>query len=911
MTIGIALNSALSGLRVNQQSIAVLSNNIANANTEGYSRQVVEQSAIYVEGVGLGVRFDAVVRKVDKYLQNAVQEYGARMSSASVASDYASRVQVLLGEPGGQNTLDEYVTGFFNSLQALAETPERASYRTNVTQSANTLTREVSNLALGLQQLRYQADQDMQDAVTAINALLKKLDNVNAAIGRSQALGQSSAGLYDERDMALKQLSEYTDIDVFFAKDGQANVYTGNGVPLVDGNRHEVRYMPLSSIDAFVDGKAFGAMTVATLNAEGNLLGAPVEIMSAGVSAEVTSRLTGGKLHALQQVRDATLPQILSELDMFASRMRDEMNRVHNMGTSYPPPTSLTGTRMVKANDVSEWTGLVRIAVLTSTGDPVTAGYPNESGTGLRPLTLNLASLNSGNGVGKPSMQTIIDEINNYYSAPQIKTSLGPLNNVKLVSNTDQLPNSSPALFNFDLELENITGGNANVFVTGVTVRDDTAADITNVTNSAPVISLADTGTYQTFVGQDYFTITTDAPAGLTPGQTIYLPDPGGLPALMGDIPSANFVGYFEVASVMGNQVTLRFPPMVFTNTAESIDSAASTVVPPYDTILPGEYTRTTDSGTFTANLGGAPGSAYYDISVNVGVVDEDGNVTTSTITYRVANNEENLRNLRYNSTAATGDATRTLPYSSQSVMRAMLVDANGKEIQKIDGKYIDQPGYLKLVTTNGEYTVAIDSLDSRQVGDASAVPFDPGTGRGFSHYFELNNFFASNIPTKSGDTIEGSALNMALEDRLLKNPALLATGKLSLSQQSSDPTAPPRFTYVRNSGDNTFAQALAAVSTTNIAFGAAGTISATNMSLTTYLGEMLGSIASRAVAADAEYSNAETLYNGFKTRLDAVTGVNLDEELANTIIYQNAYTASARIVKIADELYEDLLAVF
>ena len=68
MSLTLALNNALSGLRVNQQSLAVLAQNIANANTEGYTRKVVDQSSVVIDGVGSGVRVDDISRKVDQFL---------------------------------------------------------------------------------------------------------------------------------------------------------------------------------------------------------------------------------------------------------------------------------------------------------------------------------------------------------------------------------------------------------------------------------------------------------------------------------------------------------------------------------------------------------------------------------------------------------------------------------------------------------------------------------------------------------------------------------------------------------------------------------------------------------------------------------------------------------------------------
>ena len=908
MTLALTMNNGLSGLRSNQRSISVLSHNIANVSTPGYSRQTVDQSAVYVEGVGNGVRVEDVIRKVDKYLQRTVQENGSIMNRASILNDFATRLQVLIGEPGASNTLDEYLTTFSNTLQALAETPERTSLRSSVVSAGSLLASEVARLATGIEDLRYQADQEMQDAVTAMNILLKKIDGINAAIGRSVALGQSAAGLLDERDIALTSLSEYVDVDIFYAADGQANVYSSNGAPLIDGSRHEISYRPLSSVDSIVGDNSFNALSVLTLASNGDQIGSPLNLISSGTSDEVTTRITGGKLAGLQQARDVVMPEVLAELDMLASRLRDEMNRVHNLGTSYPPPTSLTGTRLVKSSQLSDWSGAVRIAALTPAGDPVTAGYSDETATGFRPLTLDLSTLDSGDGQGKPTMQTIIDEINNHFGAPQIKTKIGVLNNIQLTSNTPQLPSGSAYLFNFDFDAENISGDDARTYVTNVTVRDDTATDITNVTNTIPTVDLNTTNTIEAYTGQDYFTVTTASTPTVKVGDWVYLPDPGTMPLTIGGIANTNFVGYFQVSAISGNELTLDFPPLVFTNINEVVGIAGATMSPPYDTIQGGEKRRTTDSGTFTADLSGAPGSEYYDISIDVGVIDDDGNLSTSTITYRVDNERFNLRNKRYAAASATDDAVRVLPYSSQEVLRAIMVNADGQEIQKINGKYIDEPGYLKLVSNNANYRIAIDSLDSKQLGDRTPAADDDGTGRGFSHYFGLNNFFADNVLTLDGDTVAHSAVNMAVTERMQDDPNLLANGKISLSRQPVNPADLPLYTYVRNSGDNSLAQTLASVMANDVSFGEAGKLAASSMSVTSYLSEILGLVASQAASTEAEFSSAETLYNGFKSKLEGVTGVNLDEELANTIIYQNAYTASARIVKVVDELYQDIL---
>jgi len=105
--------------------------------------------------------------------------------------------------------------------------------------------------------------------------------------------------------------------------------------------------------------------------------------------------------------------------------------------------------------------------------------------------------------------------------------------------------------------------------------------------------------------------------------------------------------------------------------------------------------------------------------------------------------------------------------------------------------------------------------------------------------------------------------------------------------------------------------QALAAAETPLAFDGAAGTLAGGTNTLNGYLAQVMSHVATQAATTDTDASNAETLYNGFKTKLDTVTGVNLDEELANMITYQNAYSASAKMIKVASDLYQDLLQLF
>ena len=181
MSLSVAFNNALTGLSVNQQALSVTSHNIANVNTEGYSRQTLDLSSQYFDGQIGGVRLEGIVRQVDTFLQTSVRRQSATVGERAVVSEYLDRIQIRIGEPGQSNSLDEYTEDFLNAVQSLAETPERVSFQENALFTADTLSREVSTLANDLEFLRLQADQEINESVRNINNQLQSLFNLNIA----------------------------------------------------------------------------------------------------------------------------------------------------------------------------------------------------------------------------------------------------------------------------------------------------------------------------------------------------------------------------------------------------------------------------------------------------------------------------------------------------------------------------------------------------------------------------------------------------------------------------------------------------------------------------------------------------------------------------------------------------------
>lgn len=906
MSLTLALNTALSGLNVNRQSLANLSQNIANANNPNYSRKITLQASVTLNGVGAGVSIEDIGRKIDTYLQQAMRTQNSVVGRSGALSDYSQRLQLLLGSPGAGNGLNSFVTNMFNAMQSLAETPESSSNRVNVVNAAQTLVDEMNNLYDGVQQLRFDADQEIRTSVSTINLKLNEIYGLNAAVSNAKALSRPYAELLDKRDAAIQTLSEHIDINVYERDEGIVNIYARGGATLLDLNLYELQYSPISSPDSLnVDDPQFSPLRVFLVGESGERISESLPIITGGSSDEVTTGMNQGRIKALIEVRDDVLTDMVEQLDMFTATMRDAVNAVHNAGSGYPGDRILTGTRPTTAQSFSNWQGQVRIGLVDINGQPMPSPFANEQ-NGLPPLTIDLASLDAGlgQGPGYPTTQSIINEINNYYGIPRTKVSLGDLNNIELASSTNRLPSS---YFNFDFDLTNISGNDAKFFVTSVSVTDDTNTDMTSVTSTVPTFTLDATGSYATTAGSSTVTIGASG-HNLVEGDYIYLPQPS---TAVGGIAASNLTGVFQITNVTASGFDISVVTQA--NSSASHDQAV-TAYKTYADSLTGTKDRTTENGTFSADLSSNLSSSYYTVSADVAVVNEDGTTSDSTISYQVGSNAGNLQNRRYGASAATGAAELSHPtQNTQPLVRAKLVGADGREVGKVNNQYFaDAEGFLQLEVNGSNYFLSIDSLDSMENGNPAGAPFVlPGTQRGFSHYFELNNFFSSNAPSSTGDTVLDSAANFQIESRIRANPGRVSTGRLVLQSSSADPNIPPSYAYERISGDDSIAQRLADISNSLLVFDQAGGLSTTNQTLSGYAGEILGFAGSNANSSESNFENVKVILQGFQERSSAISGVNLDEELGNMMIYQNAYTASARIITVTNELFETLMNTF
>ncbi len=351
MSLTVSLYSALASLQATQAAFQVSSNNVANANTEGYTAKSTTQTTQVVGGQASGVSITGIQRTVDENLLRQVRAQFTKVAGLEVQESYFTRMQQLFGTLGNDGSLGHTVTELGTALDALATTPESAGARGEVINLAMRLTSELNFMSREVQKMREEADAEVSATIDRINDQMTSINNLNNQIANARALGQPSADLEDIRDLALDSLAKDLSINYFTRSDGRISVYSESGAPLIENAVTLLVHTPASSVSAELTyPTGIGPITLGT------------------GGTDITNQITTGSLAALVGLRDDTLVNLQAELDRISEAISNNVNASHNDGTAFPPPVSLTGARAVAATDAPPMTGTFRVTVMDTAG---------------------------------------------------------------------------------------------------------------------------------------------------------------------------------------------------------------------------------------------------------------------------------------------------------------------------------------------------------------------------------------------------------------------------------------------------------------------------------------------------------------------------------------------------------------
>jgi flagellar hook-associated protein 1 FlgK len=352
------MSSALSALQTNTEALRLTSNNIANINTQGYARRVVNEGTLAVGNQLGGVDIAFVQRVIDKYLGREVLSAGGSSSRYDTQNSMYGQLNGLLGSPGDGTALTSQLTNVSTALGQAVLAPTDTATQLGALASFQSLATQISTLSNSIAGLRGQADQQIVGAVSQVNQLLKQINDLNSQAQAAKISGNNDSAVFDQRDLAIQNLSQLVGIRTQDMSDGSIAVTTTDGVGLVGAT-----YAQLSYTGGATNG-TYGPITLQSVNpSTGQTIGSPQTL---------DSHLDGGQIKGLLDMRDTALANTAQELGNLARQTALAYNAQHNANTSFPPPPALEGRDTgLLSTDGLNFTGKTTIAVADANGDLV------------------------------------------------------------------------------------------------------------------------------------------------------------------------------------------------------------------------------------------------------------------------------------------------------------------------------------------------------------------------------------------------------------------------------------------------------------------------------------------------------------------------------------------------------------
>lgn len=325
MSLTSSLYIANSALTTSQVGLQVTSQNLANAATPGYTRQVALLQALrgrttdpFMIGSGVGV--NEVRRQIDSALQGRLWNANSEEYGNAQQLNVFNQLEAILNE-GTEFDFSSELSSFFNTWSEATTLLDSAS---TVVNQGRSLSSFIQNIRSDLVDQRQQVENQIDSEVNRANALFSEIADINATISTSE-IGQTEAGaLRDRRDQIVTELAQLMEVTAVETNQGAYDIFIGS-TPIVQGNRSRGVEIERQTTDGIV-----GAQVITSDNND-------------------TLSVTSGSIGGLLNSRDGAIDETISKLDTIASNLIFEVNKIHSTGINEDWLTSALGTLQVSA----------------------------------------------------------------------------------------------------------------------------------------------------------------------------------------------------------------------------------------------------------------------------------------------------------------------------------------------------------------------------------------------------------------------------------------------------------------------------------------------------------------------------------------------------------------------------------
>lgn len=327
MSISSALQTALSGLRASQAGIDVVSQNVSNSGTVGYTRRVLTTTEQLSGTQTTGVNIVGAQRMLDGLVQRQFRLEAAGAGYTGVKASYHGALDAMFDAPGAAGSLPSLVGGLSSAFTALVDNPSSYALQASAVRAASDLATSLNGLSSQVQTLRQNTEDALAASVRKANDVLREIASISSRMGSDPA-SAASPGFQDSRDSLIDQLSQLMDVKVAQRDNGLISISTTGGLQLFDG----VNATALS-FDAH---SALGPES--TYNPDPTLrsVGTITATSASGRQTDViaTGGIRSGEIAAYLELRDEVLPQAQTQLDALAAGLAATLSDRDLAGTA-------------------------------------------------------------------------------------------------------------------------------------------------------------------------------------------------------------------------------------------------------------------------------------------------------------------------------------------------------------------------------------------------------------------------------------------------------------------------------------------------------------------------------------------------------------------------------------------------
>jgi flagellar hook-associated protein 1 len=364
MSLSAAFNIISSSFAANAAQTAVVSNNVANANTPGYSTEIANILANSFGGADVAsvtrVANAALAAQASTSTAQAAAQQAIANGLATLAAtvdDSASSSSTSGADQNGASP-SAMLANLESALETYEDSPTSSSAADAAVTAASQLAASLNSGAAAVNQVREQADQGMASSVSQINSLLAQFQTANNAVVSGLATGANVASAEDTRDSLVSQLSQQIGVTTTIAPNGSMSIYTDSGVTLFQDTPRTVSFTPTATL---VDGESGQPVTIDGVPITGP--NSPMPIQS-------------GALAGYAALRDTIAPEYEAQLDQIAGGL---INAFAESDQSNPPtlpplPGLFTTAGLTSLPSMSSATGLAAAIEVNPNVDPSQGG---------------------------------------------------------------------------------------------------------------------------------------------------------------------------------------------------------------------------------------------------------------------------------------------------------------------------------------------------------------------------------------------------------------------------------------------------------------------------------------------------------------------------------------------------------